>query len=125
LEQKMASFDYPGVWEFINKEVFENDFGEPVIVPENEEDLLKINRELKSDTKSLKKLYKKYGDLTAVLPVFGLFLKKETIQQDELIKELLDLSDTELFEKNILMPKPGCLEKLYDKKIGLDKWLKN
>jgi CRISPR-associated endonuclease/helicase Cas3 len=59
LEQKMASFDYPGVWEFINKEVFENDFGEPVIVPENEEDLLKINRELKSDTKSLKKLYKK------------------------------------------------------------------
>jgi CRISPR-associated endonuclease/helicase Cas3 len=123
LDQKMASFDFQGVWEFINKEVFENDFGEPVIVPENETELLKINNELKSNTGNLKKLYKKYGDLTAVLPIYGLFSKREANRTSDLVKELTSLLDTELFEKNILMPKPGCLDKLYDKKIGLDKWL--
>jgi CRISPR-associated endonuclease/helicase Cas3 len=131
LELKMSCFDFPGIWELVNKEVFENDFGEPVFIPENEDELLKITQELKSHdtvTTSLKNLHIKYGNLTAVLPIAGLFLKKKdvNIQGNDnkmIIKELLDLFDTDLFEKNILIPKPGCLEKLYDQRIGLDKWI--
>ncbi len=124
LEQKMSNYDYPGVWEFINKEIFQNEYGEPVIVPENENDLIKIKEELLFNTKSLKSFYKKYGNLSATLPVpFSLFHNNRH-QNGGDYKDLLELFDSELFEKNILLPKSGCLNDIYDDKIGLDKWIK-
>jgi CRISPR-associated endonuclease/helicase Cas3 len=129
LEEKMSNYDFPGVWDFINKELFQNEFGEPVIVPENEEELEKIKGELLNDVISLKIFYKKYGNLTAILPVRNLFVnernqKEKKGDDKEEFKDLKELLDPELFEKNILLPKTGCLDKLYDSKIGLDKWIK-
>lgn len=126
LETKMANYDYLGVWDLIYKEVFQSEYGEPVIIPENEDELTQIKNDLLYSPNSLKDLYKKYGNLTAILPVPSAIFHKEKSQekaQDPKIRKILSLLDERFFEKNILLPKSGCLNELYDEKIGLDKWI--
>jgi len=102
IEKKFETLDFIGIWEEINKEAHLEENEETIFIPSAEEwDKVK-GKLLKGEIQSL-------AYLTANLPPSQ--------------KLNLENFDEELLEKNILLPKKEYLDKIYDKKTGLDKWL--
>ncbi len=107
LERLIARMDFDGVWEFVRNRVFQEDSRDTVFIPdpENWEEVKKgLLYGMSRDN------FKKFGYITASLPV-------------SLDKVGRKLFDEELMEKNILLPKKECLKIIYDKDMGLDKWV--
>ena len=107
LERRIADMDFDGVWEFIRNSVFQHDDRDTVFIPD-EKDWDKVRKELLYGI--AKDTFKKFGTLTASLPV-------------SLDKIGLEYFDEELMEKNILLPKKEYLRIIYDENVGLDSWL--
>jgi CRISPR-associated helicase Cas3 len=106
LEDHIKNMDFDKVWDFVNRHVFLDDEKDTVFVPDFEQwDEVKYALMKRLPKES----YKKYGLLTASLPS-GAQLRD-------------DYFDSELLEKNILLPKKERLNEIYDEKLGLDKWL--
>jgi CRISPR-associated endonuclease/helicase Cas3 len=107
LETYIQNLDFEKVWTFIKNELFADDDRDSIFIPELENwDELKyalVNNQLKDN-------FKKYGLLTATLPR----------SVDKIGREYFD---EELLEKNILLPKKEHLKTIYDKNMGLDKWI--
>ncbi len=105
LNDSMSRLDFKDVWQMIQKHIGEN-FYDSVFIP-----LPETWNDIKSDLLSKSKYrIKKHAGLTALLPA-----KAFTMQE---------FFDEELYENNILYPKKEKIEELYDKEIGLDKWIK-
>ena len=107
LKNFIQRLDFEKVWECVKKNVFEEDGRDSVFIPEYDDwDELKdslVNNRLKDN-------FKKYGLLTATLP-------------RSIYKIGIDYFDEKLMEKNILLPKKEHLKTIYDKNMGLDKWV--
>jgi len=108
LERKIMNMDFDGVWEIVRNAVFAEDNRDTVFIPDNKEDWDDIKNGLLYGMS--RDNFKRFGDLTASLP----------ISFDRIGKEFFD---EELMEKNILLPQKQHLETIYDKSSGLDKWL--
>ena len=106
--------DFEKVWEFVQDKAFIDNHNDPVLIPDYEDwEKTKsaiLNARSNSDEKKQNKTLKKFGELTASLPV--------TIDAIGVEK-----FDEELMEENILMPKKEYLKEIYDENIGLDKWI--
>jgi CRISPR-associated endonuclease/helicase Cas3 len=106
------TMDFDGVSELISKHVVEQD-DVSVLIPESEEELEHLKLKLLYTKRMDRNTFKKYAGLAASLP--------RNMTKDKLSQ----LFDQELIEKrNLLVPKRGKLEELYDSKVGLDKWLR-
>lgn len=107
LESCIKNLDFDGVWEFVKNELFAEDDRDSVFIPELENwDEYKnalVNNQLKDN-------FKKYGLYTATLP-------------RSVYKIGTEYFDEALLEKNILLPKKEHLKTIYDKNMGLDKWI--
>lgn len=107
LERLIARMDFDGVWEFVRNKVFQEDSRDTVFIPDIEDwDEVKNGLLCGVTSKNLKE----FGNLTASLPI-------------SLDKVGIEFFDKELMGKNILLPKKEYLETIYDKNVGLDKWL--
>lgn len=107
IESYIKKLDFEEVWSFVNRHVLLDDEKDTVFVPDSDEwDNVKfaLMNNLPKDT------YKKYGLFTVSLP-FGIKIDYHMY------------FDNELLEKNILLPKKEMLDQVYDKTMGLDKWL--
>ena len=105
LEDCMSRLDFKDVWKMVQKHIGEN-FYDSVFIPTQES-----WSEIKSDLLSKSKYrIKKHAGLAALLPV-----KAFTMQE---------FFDEELYENNILYPRKEKIDEIYDKEIGLDKWIK-
>ena len=111
LEQYISEMDFEEVWGFVRKMTCEENNRDTVFIPDIK-DWGSVKNELLYNltNNTSHNSFKKFGELTASLPI-------------PLHKIGYDLFDEELMDKNILFPKKEYLEKIYDKKIGLDKWL--
>ena len=109
-EKENKELDFPNVWKFVNDNVMPDD-GDSIFVPENKEQWMEIKNEFTKSEKLNKNVYKKFALLTVSLP---------KLISIKMIKNYLD---EELLEHNILLPKLELLDEIYDKKVGLDKWL--
>lgn len=107
LENKM---DFSGVWEMIEKHVFD-DRDDPVLIPDSEDEVEKIKAELLSSRRIDRNLFKKYSNLVASLP-----RSKNDIALEEFF-------DSDLMDRHVLLPRKEKLHELYDSRMGLDKWL--
>lgn len=107
LENRM---DFSGVWEMIEKQVFD-DKDTPVLIPDSEDEAEKIKTELLSSERIDRNLFKKYSNLVASLP---------RSKNDLTLEEFFD---PELMDRHILLPRKEKLRELYDIRMGLDKWL--
>ena len=105
LNDSMSRLDFTDVWKMVQKYIGEN-FYDSVFIPTQDS-----WSEIKSDLLSKSKYrIKKHAGLVAVLPIKAYSIEK--------------FFDEELYENNILYPKKEKIEELYDKEIGLDKWIK-
>lgn len=106
LERLIDRMDFGEVWKFVRDMALPEDSRDAVFIPEiNDWDSVK-NELLYGVSREN---FKKFGDLTASLPISSTKIK--------------EYFDEELMEKNILLPKKECLVIVYDENIGLDKWL--
>ena len=107
LEYYIQCLDFGKVWKCVKKYLSEEYERDSVFIPKYEDwDELRdslVNNKLKSN-------YKKYGLLIATLPC-------------SVYKIGIEYFDKELMEKNILLPNKEHLETIYDKNMGLDKWI--
>ena len=107
LERQIQCLDFEEVWNHVKKNLGEENDRDSVFIPELEDwDELQfslVNNRLKDN-------YKKYGLLTATLP-------------RSVYKIGIEYFDEKLMEKNILLPKKEHLKTIYDKDMGLDKWI--
>jgi CRISPR-associated endonuclease/helicase Cas3 len=113
LNGKMQELDFEGVWEFVKDHVLPDELGDSILVPSIEEYDEIQQHLLSTDSNNDKKLLKKYAELMAQLPGF--------IEKNDHLKSMLD---EKLLAKNVLFPKKEFLYEVYDKKTGLDKWVK-
>lgn len=105
LNDSMLRLDFKDVWKMVQKYIGES-FYDSVFIPTQES-----WNEIKLDLLSKSKYrLKKHAGLAALLPV-------KAVSKQEFF-------DEELYENNILYPKKDMIEELYDKEIGLDKWIK-
>jgi len=109
LKNYMIDLDFNKIWEFVNNNVMPDD-GISVFIPENLVQWNEIKTEF-SKEKVSRGAYKKFIELTASLP------------QSVSLGEFNEFCDPVLLEKHILLPKFELLDEVYDKKVGLDKWL--
>ncbi len=107
LQRLIARMDFEKVWEFVQKMAFQEDSRETVFIPDDEQ-YDEVRNELL--TGLTKDNFKKFGNLTASLP----------ISLDEVGVELFD---EQLREQDILLPKREHLDTIYDQHMGLDRWL--
>ncbi len=107
LERLIARMDFDGVWEFVRNKVFQEDSRDTVFIPDIE-DWDEVKNGLLCGV--TRESFKEFGDLTASLPI-------------SLDKVGAEFFDEKLMEKNILLPKKEHLETIYDKDMGLDKWI--
>ncbi len=107
LERLIARMDFDGVWEFVRNKVFQEDSRDTVFIPD-----IEYWDEVKNGLLCgvTRESFKEFGNLTASLPI-------------SLDKVGAEFFDEELIEKNILLPKKEHLEIIYDKDMGLDKWI--
>jgi CRISPR-associated endonuclease/helicase Cas3 len=110
LQNYMVDLDFLNVWKFVNDNVMPDD-GDSIFVPENKEQWMEIKNEFISSEKLNKNVYRKFALLTASIP------------KSVSIKMIKNFCDEELLKHDILLPKLELLNEIYDKKIGLDKWL--
>jgi len=108
----MKKMDYQQVWDIVYSDVFAEEGQETVFVPKSEEMWHEFKNSIMSAGKITKTISRKFSYYTASL---GKSPEKLGI---------LDKFDTDLLEKNILLPKIDEMDDTYDSKIGLDKWLK-
>jgi len=107
LERLISNMDFEEVWKYVRNTVFEEDGRDTVFIPDPEEwDDVKNGLLYGMSREN----FKKFGDITASLP----------IPFDKIGSEFFD---EDLMEKNILLPQKQYLEIIYDKNQGLDKWL--
>ncbi len=111
LENKIKRCDFDEVWEAVRNIAIPQDDRETIFIPEDKSQWQEIYNFFMNPKKS-RTTGIKFMDLTASLPKS---IYKLGIQ---------DMFTQELLEKGILLPKFDALEKIYDKKVGLDKWLK-
>lgn len=111
LKRHMERMDFEEVWKFVKDNVLRENYYDTVFIP-NSEDWDSVKKELlcEMDLNKSKHKLKKFGNLTASLPKSPYNIG-------------LELFDEELIKKNILLPKKEQLQTIYDKNIGLDKWL--
>jgi len=107
LERRIARMDFDGVWEFVKNMAFQEDSQDTVFIPDAEEWDDVRNGLLYGMSREN---FKKFGELTASLPI-------------PLHKVGQEYFDEELMGKNILLPRKENLETIYDKNTGLDQWL--
>ncbi len=108
LEHLVSEMDFENVWDFVRKLISEKDNRDTVIVPDMDEWDSVRNKLLGiAETKKPQGIVKRFGEMTAMLPI-------------PLEKVGTELFDDELMEKNILLPKKQHLQKIYHKKMGLD-----
>jgi CRISPR/Cas system-associated endonuclease/helicase Cas3 len=107
LENYIRRMDFGSVWDFVNRHVFAENDRDTVFIPKLENWEWMKNALMTNLTKDT---YKKFGELTASLPV----------SVDKIGRELFD---QDLLEKNLLLPKKENLGIVYDENVGLDKWL--
>jgi hypothetical protein len=86
------------------------DDGDNLFVPENKEQWKEIKYAFTKE-KINRNVFKKFAELTASIP------------KSLLIDFIKNFCDEELLKRNILLPKFELLDEIYDKKIGLDKWI--
>ena len=110
LQNYMVDLDFSNVWKFANDNVMPDD-GDSIFVPENKEQWMEIKNEFTKSEKLNKNVYRKFALLTASIP------------KSVSIKMIKNFCDEELLEHDILLPKLELLDEIYDKKVGLDKWL--
>jgi CRISPR-associated endonuclease/helicase Cas3 len=113
LVRLMTNLDYEGIWEFIKENALPDDDQEAVFIPENETQWNQIKNTFFSKDDLEKKKFRRFALLTANLSKSP---EKLGIQK---------FFDEELYEKNILLPKWEHIGEVYDKIVGLDKWLKD
>ena len=109
LERCIERLDFDEVWNFVKDMVFKEDGRDTVFIP-NEKEWDSVKKGLLDDTSESD--FKRFGGLSASLP----------IPLDKIKREWWD---EELIDKNILLPKKQYLQKIYDKTVGLDIWLRD
>lgn len=113
LEHKMENLEFDEVWKFVWDNVFAEESGSSVFIPdESEWDEVKQYFSRPNGPRGKQSDYRRYADLIAELPRTPRNL------------EITDLFEPDLMEKRILLPKKESLLEVYDEKEGLDKWLK-
>ena len=114
LDNKMKNLNFDDVWKFVKDYALPVELGDSVFVPDPQEwDKVKqqfLNPDL---NKGRGNLYKQYAELIAQLP--------RSIEKIDGFEPLLD---EELLDKGVLLPKKEALNRVYDPKVGLDKWVK-
>ncbi len=113
LGRHIKNMKFDEAWEMVKENLSDYD-KDSVIIPDNEgwdDTKSKLNALSTNTEESYKnKISKNFGEMTASLPIC----------LDKVGREKFD---EELMEKNILLPKKEYLNEIYDKKIGLDKFL--
>jgi len=105
-----AKMSFDEVWEFVRKHAFDVQEEEPVLIPDSEQQLEMVRRDLFRLRKFDRARFTRYGELLANMPAGR--------------RGLDEFFDQEILEsKGILLPKKGKLSELYDNYVGLDKWL--
>lgn len=112
ISSHMSRMDFERIWEFVYNHVLSEDSQENVFVPENEEQWNQVKQGFTKSEKIDKSTLKKFVELTASLPRSPAKLG------------IKDYFDEDLQSHNILLPKLEFLQQVYDKKLGLDIWLK-
>jgi len=111
LSRLIAAMDFDEVWEEVKKMAFQEDSRDTVFIPDvNQYDEVRNELLIGLTATSTKDIFKKFGNLTASLP----------IPLDQVGEEFFD---EQLMEQNILLPKKEHMSMVYDEKMGLDKWL--
>ena len=111
LGRLIAAMDFDKVWEFVHDMVFQEDSRDTVFIPDVDQyDEVRNELLIGLAATGTKDNFKKFGNLTASLP----------IPLDQVGEEFFD---EQLMEKNILLPKKEHMGMVYDEKMGLDKWL--
>lgn len=113
LARLMTSLDYEEIWKFIKENALPDDNQEAVFIPKDQIQWNQIKNTFFSKDDLEKKKFRKFASLTASLPK-----SPEKIGIEKFF-------DAELYEKNILLPKWEYVGEVYDKIVGLDKWLKD
>ena len=116
LKRLISKMDFENVWKLV-KELISDEYGhDTVIIPDDKKDWERVKNSILSilkynkENKDKNKIFKKFGDLTALLPVHPNRIGIEKF-------------DEELKAEHILFPKKEYLEEIYDSCLGLDKWL--
>ncbi len=110
LERHISEMDFEKVWNFVREKIFEENDRDTVFIPD-EKDWDFVKKELLDGRANMTDdRFKKFGELTASLPIPFYKIGDE-------------LFDEELMDMNILLPKKDHLREIYDQNIGLDKWL--
>lgn len=106
LNDYMTKLDFDATWDFINRHVFLEDERDSVFIPDVDE-WAEVKQGL--ITKSVtRREYRKFAYLTASLPG----------SIDKL--GIRSYFDTDLLERNMLLPKQECLDRVYDQRLGTD-----
>jgi CRISPR-associated endonuclease/helicase Cas3 len=110
LEGYIMKLDFDNIWSFINNHVFLEDETDSVLIPEIDE--WEEVKEALINRKSLtREGYRRFASITASLP------------QSTNVLKIKDYFDSDLFEKNILIPKKEYLDEIYHEVLGTDKLL--
>ena len=104
LDHYLNNLDFENIWKSV-RDLTGNQIYEDVYIPDISEWNI-CKRDLLSDSKIKHKIYEK---------------KKASLPRSA--RQLLEYWDKELYEKNILLPKKDRLDDIYDKDLGLDKWI--
>jgi len=108
-ESLFQNCDYEKIWNTVNKDVLSEGWEDTVFIPDKSTPWKELKRDLLRSRRKLN--LQKWGGLTANLPI------------SPFEQKIRNLFDDELFEKDILLPKEDCIDKIYDKNLGLDKWI--
>lgn len=113
LARLMIRLDYEDIWKFIKENALPDDDQDVVFIPKDQTQWNQIKNTFFSKDDLEKKKFRKFASLTASLPKSP---EKLGIEK---------FFDAELYEMNILLPKWEYIGEVYDKIVGLDKWLKD
>lgn len=104
LDGYIDKLDFDATWDFVQKSIGEQ-YYDSVYIPDKS-NWEQIHDDLASKSKSRKK---KHSDLVALMPTP--------------VYKMQDYFDEELYDQGIFLPKYDKLDEIYDKDIGLDKWI--
>ena len=107
LQRSIARMDFEDVWTRVRELAFQEDNRDTVFIPDMEH-YDEVRNELLQGINGDN--FKKFGDLTASLPI-------------PLDGVGVELFDEQLREQDILLPKREHLDTIYDQHMGLDRWL--
>jgi CRISPR/Cas system-associated endonuclease/helicase Cas3 len=111
IEKCMIEMDFEHVWKIIRKHASLNDKRKSIIIPDENVDFEQMKKDLQF--KKQKNIYRLYGKMIASIPY----------NVQEKIQDKID-NESNIKKIGIEIPKKELLTDLYDKDVGLDKWLK-